>query len=409
MFPHNLTLAETADVVARHNAELDANIFIQAERGPFTIFNYLIQFPGAFPDFTGDPVRDREVGIIRECRGLTFYTETGEIAARKFHKFFNLGQREETMIHVLDFSRAHVIMDKLDGSMITPALYNDVVEWHTKMGATDVAKPVLAHVASRPEYEEFARHAHMIGWTPMFEWCTRQQRIVIDYPVDQLVLTHMRNNQTGAYATREVVNHFGETLGIPTVKVYENTISDINEFVEHTRGLKNLEGYVVHFDGDMLIKLKADEYCMLHNTKEKLNFEKNVIAMVFDEGFDDMLPQLDEGDRIAVSRFLDDAMAGIAVAANFISEMASAMKAMITSDDPREARKQYAALVAGAVMPNDHAKGLLFKAFEKDDLVPDIIKIVLNNTGSATKVDFIRPLIGDINWSGYRGYVELDA
>jgi hypothetical protein len=35
--------------------------------------------------------------------------------------------------------------------------------------------------------------------TPIFEWCSRNQRIVVDYPEDMLVLTAVRDNIEGVY------------------------------------------------------------------------------------------------------------------------------------------------------------------------------------------------------------------
>ncbi len=416
MFPHNMELNEVSEIVREHNAKLDMKVFIEADRDDHVIFNYLLNFEGVFPDFTGDPEIDRTVAILRECRGLIFDKDSGLVISRRFHKFWNLNQRPETQIGEIDFSRSHIIMDKLDGSMIAPfkTSRSGVRKWGTKMGATDVALPVEQHVAANSAYEALAKACDVMNVTPIFEWCSRQQRIVIDYPEDQLILTHVRDIKTGSYAPRDVIRELGEEFGIPTVRVFEHTIEDIHEFVEHTRGLQNLEGYVVHFDDDLMLKLKADEYCMLHNTKEKLNFEKNVVEMVFADGIDDMLPQLDENDRRAVSQFLDDAMAGVAEAAREISELAASLRAQIVGpasggDDIRETRKQYAALVNSAVMPNEFAKRLLFRAFDTPDLVADVIKIVVDNTGSSTKIESIRPLIGGINWNNYRGFFDAEG
>jgi hypothetical protein len=37
------------------------------------------------------------------------------------------------------------------------------------------------------------------GWTPIFEWCSKTNLIVLSYESDQLVLTAMRNMKTGRY------------------------------------------------------------------------------------------------------------------------------------------------------------------------------------------------------------------
>ena len=135
--------------------------------------------------------------VRRECRGIIFDTATGDIIRRPFHKFFNVNERDETQDHRVDLSRPHAILEKLDGSMIAPFLVNGELIWGTKMGATDVAKPVEEFIKNNPQYLSFAEEAVHHGLTPIFEWCSRKQRIVLDYKEDQLVLTAMRNQITG--------------------------------------------------------------------------------------------------------------------------------------------------------------------------------------------------------------------
>lgn len=427
MYPHGLSLSETRAVVREHNELHNMKLFVEADRGDHVIFNYLVSTPFTFPAFTGDPVQDRKSAILRECRGVTFDAHTGECIARKFQKFFNLNQVPETQIAALDFSRPHVIMDKLDGSMITPFRVStwDQSRWGTKMGLTDVAIPVEQHIAPRPEYAEFAIMCETAGFTPLFEWTSRQQRIVIDYPEDRLVLLHLRNIYTGDYAPRKIVNDLAEQYNIPVVDTIEATIDDIDAFVEMTRGLKNLEGYVVQFADETrtddfsrveMLKLKADDYCSLHNTKEALNLEKNVVAMVVGESLDDLLPQMDEGDRAAVSRFSDDLMLGAqanAATAKLQSDVFKERLARENITDPRELKKRYAAMVNSNdyeyATPHAFYKGLLFRAFTEDNLLPEVLKIIGNHTASSSRIEEIRPLMGSINWQDYRGVFDAEA
>jgi RNA ligase len=411
MFPHNMTLDETRAVIKAHNEALGATVFIEADRGDHVIFNYLIQFPEAFPEFTGDPARDRELGIIRECRGLIFDSVTGKVISRRFQKFFNLGQNAETQIDRLDFTKPHVIMDKLDGSMISAFRPHNELRWRwgTKMGETDVAKPVLEHIRNNLQYNDLADWVDHLGATALFEWTSRQQRIVLDYPEDQLVLLHVRDIKTGEYMSRAEVNALGEKFNIPTVRVIEGTINDIHEFVKHTKGLKGLEGYVVQFE-DGMIKLKADEYCLLHNTKEKLNLEKNVLSMITSEVLDDILPQMDENDRNAVIAYEKDVMAGAAAAARVIEEDSAKFLSQITSDDPKERRKQYALMVNDiAVMPHSFYKRLMFTAYDGRNLLPEVVRIIGDNVSSSTNVALTLVLRGGVNWNDYRGHYDADT
>jgi hypothetical protein len=53
--------------------------------------------------------------IAAECRGIVFSPE-GKILSRRYHKFFNL--EEKGYLSKIDFSQPHIILEKLDGSMV---------------------------------------------------------------------------------------------------------------------------------------------------------------------------------------------------------------------------------------------------------------------------------------------------
>lgn len=169
--------------------------FIVAEREFGTVINYVVSMADTF-DMTGPD--DLTGAIRRECRGLKFYPD-GTIAARPFHKWFNINERDETQQHVIDLSRSHTIMEKLDGSMIHPMKVGNDVRWMSKMGTTDVALQAENFVDDNPKYLYFASWCINNQLTPLFEWCSRKQKIVIDYPEDKLVLLAARNNITGEY------------------------------------------------------------------------------------------------------------------------------------------------------------------------------------------------------------------
>ena len=169
--------------------------FIIAERPYGKIINYVVAMADTF-DMAGP--EDLGAAIRRECRGLKFYPD-GTIAARAFHKFFNMGEREETQPHRIDFSRDHTIMTKLDGSMIHPMKVGDRIRWMSKMGITDVALQAEEFIFINTKYLSFASWCIENQLTPIFEWCSRKQKIVIDYPEDSLTLLAVRHNITGEY------------------------------------------------------------------------------------------------------------------------------------------------------------------------------------------------------------------
>ena len=138
-FPSITNLDEVRDVVK------DLPEFIIAERDWGYAVNYLVSGPDTFPSVHtaggSAAMRDaatRAKAIRRECRGLLFYPD-GRIMSRRLHKFFNVNERDETQMHRIDLGQPHVILEKLDGSMITPVYTDHGVRWGTKMGITEVS------------------------------------------------------------------------------------------------------------------------------------------------------------------------------------------------------------------------------------------------------------------------------
>jgi RNA ligase len=171
--------------------------FVVAERDYGTIINYAVAFEDTFPPIkvAGGSARMRAERALtnamrRECRGLIFYPN-GIIMSRSFHKFFNLGEREETLPDRIDLSQPHVVMEKLDGSMIRPVVADGYVRLGTKMGVTEVSMNAETWLTAQSDYNQkmlFLQKMIAENKTPIFEWCSRKNQIVLDYPNDNLIL-----------------------------------------------------------------------------------------------------------------------------------------------------------------------------------------------------------------------------
>lgn len=264
--------------------------FVVAEKNGYTVINYNVMMADTF-----------DCNIRRECRGIIFDSVTGDIIRRPFHKFFNVNEREETQDHVIDLTRPHAILEKLDGSMIAPFIVNGQMIWGTKMGATDVAKPVEEFVVRNPNYLEFAQDMIAAGLTPIFEWCSRKQRIVLDYKEDQLILTAIRQMDTGRYLTLNGMSQ-AAVYNIPVVRQFEPQ-TDMKAFLEYVRDLEDLEGFVVRFDDGHMLKLKCHWYLQIHKAKEAILQDRNIVELILDEKLDDVKAHLPEEDRFELGCF----------------------------------------------------------------------------------------------------------
>lgn len=270
--------------------------FIVKETPLYKIINYVVAGNDTFP-----PVTTPADAIRRECRGIAFYPD-GTIMERKYHKFFNINEREETLAENVDFNEPHIILEKLDGSMITPMIIEGGCYWATKMGMTDVAWPVFRHVMKLRgsiKYEEFCLKCAEEGWTCIFEWCSRQQRIVIDYPDDRLILTAVRHTTEGHYLPYNIMKMMANHYEIPCVlPIYDSKVGDINSFIEKVRNYKEGEGCVIRFEKDgHMLKLKTDYYVAIHRAKDALSSERKIVAVILENGLDDLKAVLNTDDK----------------------------------------------------------------------------------------------------------------
>lgn len=389
-FPHITNLSQVEEAIKGRDE------FIIAEREFGYVVNYLVNFEDTFPRLnTKDEALNELYALRRECRGIKF-DKDGKLIARTLHKFFNMNERAETEMQNVDFSDPFVILDKLDGSMIHPIRYKDQVALCTKMGLTDYSAQAQTFIDghSSIQYNDFCWKMMMLGYTPTFEWLSRKNRIVIDHPVDQLVLIAIREMYTGSYREHDVMVLDAAPYNVPVVKKWQGDYDGIAEFVEHTRGLEDTEGYVIRFDDGHMLKQKADHYVALHKIKALLDYEKDVWALILDEKQDDLKSMMEDDDKARIDAFAEDLYKAINELAERLNWVVIAAK-----DNLNDSKKRFAL----EVVPTHHdlEKGLLFKIWDGADAVDVVKTYVRNNVGTSTKVDMIRSLLGDIKWERY--------
>lgn len=371
--------------------------FVVAVKEGYTVINYNVMMADTFPDVLSEAgcwdAIDKNVelnelyALRRECRGIIFDSETGEILRRPFHKFFNVNEREETQDHVVDLSRPHVILEKLDGSMIAPFIVNGKIIWGTKMGATDVAKPVEEFVARNPEYIRFAEEAIENGWTPIFEWCSRKQRIVLDYFHDQLILTGLRHINEGQYATYAAMELMGRAYAIPIVRQFEPQ-TDMKAFLEYVRLLEDREGFVVRFSDGHMIKLKCDWYLQIHKAKEAILQDRNIVELILDEKLDDVKAHLPKEDRDRLTQFENDFNAALHRQIKAITMIVDTL----VFNKNQISRKDFALSTMSSNM-HSHTRPIVFKNFEgatQEKIEADVRNTIRNNLTKTVKYEAIR-------------------
>jgi RNA ligase len=267
------------------------------EKDWYSVVNYMVSLEETFQWDSDDPVGST---IRRECRGLIFNRE-GELVSRPYHKFFNIGEKEETQLNKVNLYEPHIVLEKLDGSMIRPIPTPEGFRLATKAGVTDVAMNAEEFIADKPHYAQFINKCIQKGTTPLFEWCSRKNRIVVDYPEDNIILTGLRYNDTGKYVDYEVMVNYATAWDIPVVKAVDGlAVQNIELFVKQVREWDDGEGIVLRFDTGHMVKVKADDYVLRHKSKDSISQEKNVLQTILSDSVDDLIPLLTpvDGERI---------------------------------------------------------------------------------------------------------------
>ena len=362
--------------------------FIVATREWGTVVNYMVSMADTFP-----AVENHMDAIRRECRGILFYPD-GRIMSRRLHKFFNVNERDETLAHKIDLGKPHVILEKLDGSMITPVFTEAGIRWGTKMGITEVSMQAEEFVARNPQYAQFAEWCETMRLNPIFEWCSRKQRIVVDYPEDRLVLIALRGTMTGEYKQYCDLVVLGNQFGIEVVRAYEGTTDNMEHLIAETRAMADAEGWIIRFDDGQMLKVKGDWYVRIHKTKDNLIWEKNVVELLINEKMDDVKPYMLDDDIRRVEQFETEFWIGINDAVNryeryFQTVLASGLD-----------RKSYAQQWMPTIRDSDpFAPPFVFSRFDSKDPRQLVIDQIRKNTGTQTKIDSVRDLWGDAKWS----------
>jgi RNA ligase len=258
--------------------------FVVAEREDYTVINYIVAMADTF-DMTGPD--DLTGAMRRECRGLIFDRD-GVLMSRPFHKFFNINEREETQAHVvaLDLLFDHVIMEKMDGSMIRPILVDGYLRLATKMGVTNVAMEAEAWLAAQDSsLKDWLRQCVEDSVTPIFEWVSPFNQIVLAYEEADLVYLGTRCNTSGWYM-------MDKSCPFNVVPRYGSMEGNILEYIAHQRGAEGREGDIIRFADGHMLKVKNDWYVRIHKTIDRITFDRNIVDLIINEEVDDVIPML---------------------------------------------------------------------------------------------------------------------
>jgi RNA ligase len=342
--------------------------FVVAHKDGYSVIDYV---------FAGTDTFDHPARI--ECRGLKFAPD-GSILARPLHKFFNVGEKPETQATTIDFGQPHTIMDKLDGSMIHPAIVDGEVVFMTRMGRTDVARKAERHLT--PAVREWV--VANPDLTAVFEWTAPDNRIVVRYDDSRLTLLAIRENVDGGYAWPESLDAHAAEMGVDLVGTHPSRHANASDFLAYARAIQGAEGFVVRFDSGLWVKAKGEDYVLKHKAKDGITQEKNILALVLSGGLDDVLPLLDEADATAAREYAASVEAGILRQASALDDLVGDGKFM--------AQKDFALRIVAR--QQDAIRPLLFQVRAGKPSAQAVRERIAANTNSQSQVDANRALHG---------------
>jgi RNA ligase len=232
---------------------------------PLTIWNYSekVQYDNLFDDIT------------MQTRGLVTDGK-GNIVARPFKKFFNDSEKKHTPTPDFD------VYEKMDGSL--GILFHYEGEWVLATRGSFTSDQAVKGFEMLQKYDYQKLHK---GYTYLFEIIYDDNRIVVKYDYEDLILLGMINTETGYE-----VDLYGEgndvrlknlitNLGFKVVRKYDG----INDYSLLKGMIKDdEEGFVVRFSNGDRMKIKGEEYLRLH--KIMTNISTTAVWEMLSEGRD---------------------------------------------------------------------------------------------------------------------------
>ena len=276
-----------------------------------SVFNYRL---AQYKDFA-NPIPDKPELKGYEMRGLTFvFNEDGSLFNRYvlLEKFFNLNQVPDSLYSVVKNYKIKFVNNKEDGSIASfVKLPNGKVIGKSKMGFdNDQADGINRVYKTNKEIKSLVDWALDNNIVPVFEYVAPNNRIVLRYPSEELILLRLRDNVTGKHI--DIRDHL-DKVGSIRVSPFEDEIKDLDQLIELTATQVDKEGSIVTCEDehgrDFFFKIKTPWYMSLHGLlTDDLYREHIIIGYILDDKIDDILGQIPEDEKeahIRINKIID--------------------------------------------------------------------------------------------------------
>jgi len=324
IFANNINFGEAKEAIKNRK-----EFKITFTREGLAFIKYTFCKHDTFPALIDKEAQNRSTQILYECRGIAFNIHTGKCVSRRFHKFFNINEKQHTKESNLDLkTKKFRLFEKVDGSLVAPVVIPDnipselidpirkklnkkdkkdvippnTIKWATMAGYNSdqnaEIEKYIENVKDTIKYEQLARDCLSKGITPLLEYCSSKRAIVIRHDSTMIKLIGGRYIESGDYVDYETLLEWGKHYNIPVMKDYTSMNTKDTALIDHIKQLPDIEGVVVVFEDDSRLKVKTDFYSCVHNLSLKnWAFEKQLLRSICAGVFDDVISYSSNLDR----------------------------------------------------------------------------------------------------------------
>jgi len=263
-----------------------------------SLFNYRL---ASFNDFNNKK--------NKELRGLAFVFNKDGTLYKRFillEKFFNLNQVPETLYSVVKNYKIKFISNKEDGSIASfIKLPSGKIVGRSKMGFdNDQANGINKIYKTNSDVRKFVYWCLSQDIIAVFEYVAPQNRIVLKYSEEGLILLRLRDNRTGKHI--DIRDHL-DKIGSIKIAPFEDEIKDLDHLIELTATQVDKEGSIVTCEDqlgrDFFFKIKCPWYMERHGLLTNYIYREHIIiGYILDDKIDDILGQIPEDEKEAHER-----------------------------------------------------------------------------------------------------------
>lgn len=192
-------------------------------------------------------------------RGIIIDAESGKVLVYPFRKFFNKFEYEKYGIPIPNLP--YEVTLKYDGVMIIPYLYEGALHLSTRgdFQSAFITKADAVRYFDWLDCDHFTFMFELVS--PSFSRArSRQGLLVTRYEADDLILVGMRDKRTGALLMPSQVIAYAQDHDLHHFTLVPHSLPQILG-TEQRKATPTLEeGWVVHYQNGLLLKIKRLEY-----------------------------------------------------------------------------------------------------------------------------------------------------